>query len=189
MISDDYKESLRKKHAKAIESDMRWGASGYRYSGKWIESILIANPQILTALDFGAGHCTLSDNIPDVCWTNYDPAIPGIDLPVIGRFDLVVATDVLEHVEPPMINQTIKEIGELSGYMIALDIPNEGTGGVLEDGPYKGHDEHLIIQGAKWWQKRCNENLCDFRLTYFSDKNIVIKGRPRPRARLIYVRI
>lgn len=186
-ITDEYRESMRHHH-----STRKWGTTGLRYSGECVKRILSEHQEIQTVLDYGAGQGTLGRGIcSELCnirWTDYDPGIPGIDVLPDGVFDLVVSSDCLEHVEPSLIRKTVREIGDKARFYIWLDIPNEGTGGFIETGPYKGHDEHLIIEDAEWWKDLCTEVLQDFTLEKFSDRKVMLKGRPRPRTRMLFKR-
>ena len=188
-ITDDYKQSMREHHNRAGHP---WGATGYRYSGECVKKILRDHPEIKTVLDYGAGQCNLGkgicDQFPHIKWTDYDPGVAGIDVLPDGVFDLVVSTDSLEHVEPPLLRQTIREIGDKARFYVWLDIPNEGTGGFIESGPYKGHDEHLTIENAEWWKNTASDCLSGFVLDKFSDRKVVLKGRPRPRTRMLWRR-
>ena len=187
MISDAYKEFLQNKHKHDIAKNRRWGSSGLRYSGEWVRWVMDKYPDIQTVLDFGAGHGTLSE-IGGAEWTNYDPCMPGMDVLPKGQFDLVVSTDCLEHVEPDLLSDTIREIGALSRRYIALDIPNEGTGTKFDTGPYKGCDEHLTVEAPMWWAGWCGAILDDFVLRKFNDRKVLLKGRKRQRVKLLYER-
>jgi 2-polyprenyl-3-methyl-5-hydroxy-6-metoxy-1,4-benzoquinol methylase len=188
-ISDEYRQSMQEHHARP---GAKWGATGFRYSGECVKHILRKHSEIKTVLDYGAGQCNLGKGIcaqfPHLKWTDYDPAVAGIDVLPDGVFDLVVSTDCLEHVEPPLLRKTIREIGTKAGGHIFLDIPNEGTGGTIETGPYKGHDEHLTIENAEWWKNIASDCLSGFVLDDFSDRKVMLKGRPRPRTRMLWRR-
>ena len=190
-ISDEYRRAMREHHVQRLQEGFKWGATGMRYTGELVKNTLRKHPEVKTVLDYGAGQGTLGRGIVekfDVEWTDYDPGVPAIDTLPEGVFDLVVSSDCLEHVEPPLIRETVREIGDKARLYILFDIPNEGTGGTLQTGPYKGHDEHLIIEGSSWWRELCNDVLRDFVLDQFSDKAVMLKGRPRPRTRMLWRR-
>ena len=191
-ISDEYRQSMREHHAQRRREGCKWGATGFRYSGECVKHILRKHPEIKTVLDYGAGQCNLGKGIcaqfPHLKWTDYDPGIAGIDVLPDGVFDIVVSSDCLEHVEPPLLRKTIREIGDKARFYIWLDIPNEGTGGTIQTGPYKGHDEHLTIENAEWWKNIASDCLSGFVLDDFSDRNVMLKGRPRPRTRMLWRR-
>jgi hypothetical protein len=169
-----------------------WGTTGWRYTGEWFKNILRKNIEIRTILDFGAGQCTLGRGICEqfgnLLWVDYDPGVAGIDVLPDSAFDAVVSSDCLEHVEPPMLYDTLREIAVRARHIIALDIPNEGTGGTLRSGPYKGHDEHLIIKPADWWRDKCTDAFKEFTLESFDDRAVMLKGRPRLRTRMLWRR-
>ena len=183
-ISQEYKEHLRKEH-----DGSNWGVTGEKYSGDWVRSILLNRPYINTVLDYGAGKGKLGQAITGVEWTNYDPGIPDYDKLPSGRFDLVVSTDCLEHVEPAHLEAAIKEIGSKSDKVIALDIPCYPTGHLFGEGPYKGQDMHLTVEKPSWWRDLCTEYLPDFQLFEYVSMFRMSKGKGRDRVRLIYERL
>ena len=152
--SKEYEEHLRKEH-----NGSKWGSTGARYSGARILDLLRERPQIESVLDFGAGKQTLGRFIKErlgreIRWVDYDPGIPDIaDLPS-GRFDCVVSTDVLEHVEPERLVDTLLTLESLTGQVLISDIACYPTGKMFGEGPYKGQDMHLIIEEPEWWRQQ-----------------------------------
>ena len=191
-ISDEYRESMRAHHERLRKDGCPWGSTGMRYTGELVKNTLRKHPEVRTVLDYGAGQRTLGKGVceqyPNLEWTDYDPAVAGIDVLPGGVFDLVVSSDVLEHIEPPLLRKTIQEIGDKARFYVLLDIPNEGTGGFIETGPYAGHDEHLTIEDSEWWELLCTDVLRGFTLDWFSDARVMLKGRPRPRTRMLFKR-
>ena len=71
-----------------------------------------------SVLDYGAGRCRLhasvKDHFPhDVEWNNYDPCIPELAKEPQPA-DLVVCTDVMEHVEPSCVHNVLLHLAELT---------------------------------------------------------------------------
>jgi len=103
-------------------------------------------------LDFGCGKgnliVTLKENYPDIEVFGYDPANPQYanDVPCV---DMVVSTDVLEHVEPEFINDTIEMLSLKGKYHYHL-ISCAPAKLVLPD----GRNAHLIQEGPDWWKPR-----------------------------------
>jgi hypothetical protein len=93
-------------------------------------------------LDYGCGKGTLRiDGIKQ-----YDPGLPKFDIPPLSA-DLVVCTDVLEHIEPEFLDNVLAHIESLmlkAGYF---------TIGILKARKNlpDGRNAHLIIEPAEWW--------------------------------------
>jgi hypothetical protein len=99
-------------------------------------------------LDYGCGKGRLATAIP---WAiaEYDPAIPGkTELPKPA--DLVVCTDVLEHIEPDklvFVLDDLRRCVRLVGYFTIDTRPSQKT---LAD----GRNTHLILRNETWWRKQ-----------------------------------
>lgn len=183
-IDKEYQEHLRKEH-----NGSKWGTTGDKYSGDWVRNLLRERPYITTVLDYGAGKGTLGQSITGLEWTDYDPGIPEISTLPQRRFDLVVSTDCLEHVEPTHIEACLVEIGQRADKVVALDIPCYETGTKFVEGPYKGLDMHLIVKPPNWWRALCDKYLPDFRMFSMETVERLSKGKYRKRVRLVYERL
>ena len=99
-------------------------------------------------LDYGCGTGSFGRAMLAHGWNvdEYDPGITGKDrLP--GPSDLVVCTDVLEHIEPERLPIVIKHIHSLAKkacYFVVATRPAEKR---LPD----GRNAHLIIDNDHWW--------------------------------------
>lgn len=184
-IDKEYQEHLRKEH-----DGSKWGTTGDKYSGDWVRRILRDRPYIQSVLDYGAGKGTLGRAITGINeWVDYDPGVPEIDTLPNRRFDMVVSTDCLEHVEPTHIEAVIAQIGSRAGKVVALDIPCYETGSKFMEGPYLGEDMHLIVKPPKWWKMMTDKYLTDFQLFSMETIEKLSKGQYKERVRLIYERL
>lgn len=96
-------------------------------------------------LDYGCGKGTLAMHFPFTV-KQYDPAIQKhSDLPEPA--DLVICTDVLEHIEPALIENVLDHLKELTKRVLYATICTEKAKKSLPD----GRNAHLIIEDAKWW--------------------------------------
>lgn len=143
MITAAYLEQL-----KAVHASREWGASGYshaltvaKYAGK-----LSAQ----TVLDFGCGRATLKPELfkidPYLDVFEYDPAIAGKDEDPAPA-DLLVANDVLEHIEPQYLDATLARLRGLAikgAYFTIALTPSKVS---LPD----GRNAHLIIKDQYFW--------------------------------------
>lgn len=147
--SDDYQQQLKQVHASNPERP--WGTTGARNFGDYVVKFLEERAnQITTVLDFGAGRGSLGAYVTDrvsVEWTNYDPGIPEYDSVPTGQFDLVVSSDVLEHIEPEHIDETLHQIAKWAKKAQFHHIACDASDGRLPD----GRDMHLITEKLDWW--------------------------------------
>lgn len=139
LISPQYQALLRELHAQRI-----WGDGGYKYADdvRRIASDLNAS----TVLDYGCGVGTLKTSVPELDVREYDPGIIGKDhLPAPA--DLVVCSDVVEHIEPHLVSAVIDHIGDLTEKACFMVISTRLAHTMLPD----GNNAHLTVQTVKWW--------------------------------------
>jgi hypothetical protein len=109
-----------------------------------------------TMADFGCGKGnliqTLKQDYPEIHVYGYDPANPKFDKP-IPQVDLLISTDVLEHVEPDLIDDTLKDLQPKSKFIYHL-ISCAPAKLILPD----GRNAHLIQESPDWWRSKF-ENL------------------------------
>jgi hypothetical protein len=79
----------------------------------------------------------------------YDPSVEEFErLPAPA--DIVVSTDVLEHIEPECLDDVLKHIGSLTLKGAYLNIHTGKAKAILPD----GRNAHLIQQPWDWWQSK-----------------------------------
>jgi uncharacterized Rossmann fold enzyme len=140
-ISPEYLDLQRTFHKQAPH----YGTMGNRYAGT-IRGVM-RDYNLQTALDYGCGKGLLKYELGEVV-TEYDPAIPGKDgLP--ERADLVVCTDVLEHIEPERLDSVLEHIRTLGDYAFFV-IATRPAEKDLPD----GRNAHLIVRDAEWWKNK-----------------------------------
>jgi uncharacterized Rossmann fold enzyme len=100
-ISNEHVEACRKLHL-----DPLYGREGKKYK----DVVLNLSKALKTTsiLDYGCGKGTLGAGLPFPIW-EYDPAIPGKDS-VPRSADIVVCINVLEFVEPEMLENVLGDI-------------------------------------------------------------------------------
>lgn len=127
---------------------------GYGGKGdKWARGVLdvIAEYQCSSVLDYGCGQGSLGHKLRQwvgaaVRVDEYDPAVPGKDsLPLFA--DLVVCTDVLEHVEPERLSAVLAHLKLLARKAVFVVIATRPSNKTLGD----GRNAHLIIEQDDWW--------------------------------------
>lgn len=143
LISPDYLQTQVVLHARP---------KGYGGNGdKWADAVveIAAEYDALSILDYGCGQGTLARALAakgKLC-REYDPAIPGKDeRPSFA--DLVVCTDVLEHVEPDKLLSVWNHLRGLARKAVFVVVATRPSNKELTD----GRNAHLIIEQAEWWE-------------------------------------
>lgn len=144
LISDDYLAQQRALHL----LPQGYGGKGSRWAGT-VASLAKATDSY-SVLDYGCGRGSLrsllAERVPLLEVREYDPAIEGKDAP--PRFaDLVVSTDVLEHVEPDKIGTVLQHLRSLARKAVFLVVCLRPANKILPD----GRNAHLLLQPADWW--------------------------------------
>jgi hypothetical protein len=85
---------------------------------------------------------------------NYDPGIPA-DSALPAPADLVVCTDVLEHIEPEHLDAVLAHIFRLAQRAVFLQIALFPAKKTLPD----GRNAHLIVQPANWWLDKIGKHV------------------------------
>jgi hypothetical protein len=129
---------------------------GYGGKGaKWAAAVgrLAAESACGSILDYGCGEGSLGTALRAAPLglevREYDPAMPGKDqLPAPA--DLVVCTDVLEHVEPAKLDAVLEHLAGLTRICCLAVIATRPASKVLKD----GRNAHLTVESAAWWTAR-----------------------------------
>jgi len=145
LISPEYLEQNRLLHKR-----LTYGAGGDQYMDL-IEKLVIRNGPINGVLDYGAGKGNFKRRFerrfPFLSVQNYDPVtFPDDPLPA----DLLVCTDVLEHIEPECLGSVLNHMKILTrklGFLVIATRPAQKN---LPD----GRNAHLIQKPSDWWLKR-----------------------------------
>lgn len=131
-------------------------------SYKWAESIkgILFSYDIKTVLDYGCGEGNLEKEVfrkwlnkdrrptrHGILWYNYDPAIEKKSIIAMESYNLVVCTDVLEHIEPKKLDNVLKHIFSLADTFVFLVIALNKANKSYPDGV----NTHLIIESPEWW--------------------------------------
>jgi len=96
-------------------------------------------------LDYGCGKGTLNDCM-NIDIKEYDPCVEGKDTPP-DPAEIVVCTDVLEHIEPDYLEDVLDDLQRLATRHVLLVIATVPAGKTLPD----GRNAHLIVEPAEFW--------------------------------------
>lgn len=151
-------------------SNPNYGVSGSKYAA---EVLKLSNEYGSNdILDYGCGKGTLQGalgfNIKE-----YDPAIPGKDSNPEPA-DIVVCTDVLEHIEPEFIDWVIGDVARCTKKVAYIVIHTGPAQKTLRD----GRNAHLIQENKAWWWKKLN---VQFKIDEMIEEGSHIKAWCNPR--------
>lgn len=82
----------------------------------------------------------------------YDPGIEELDLKPEPR-DMVVCTDVLEHIEPDCVDNVLDDLKRVTKKIAFIDVCTVEAIQKLPD----GRNAHLIIEPMEWWLPKLME--------------------------------
>lgn len=166
VISEAYREQNRLLH----ESRDDYGRS----SAKWCGYIArLANTERHnTILDYGCGKGELKAGLSDFPVVEYDPAIAGKDARPEPA-DLVVCTDVLEHIEPVHLNAVLRDLARVTKRKLFFAISTTTSMKTLAD----GRNAHLLVKPAAWWAEKLSQH---FKLEVFQDHLALFVGEGVP---------
>jgi hypothetical protein len=139
-----------------LQTQMALHASPRGYGGRgdrWASTVVGIAEQYGcgSVLDYGCGQGSLAKalNGSSFIVREYDPAIPGKDgHPSFA--DLVVCTDVLEHIEPSKLDTVLRHLRVLARTAVFLVVSTRRANKTLPD----GSNAHLIIENDVWWRAR-----------------------------------
>lgn len=132
----------------ALQEQLHNGSQEYGVSGhKWAEHVRQFSTQLGSRdiLDYGCGKETLQRALPFPIHM-YDPCIAHRSAPPEPA-DLVVCTDVLEHIEPECLDAVLQDLARLTKKLVFLEVATRPAVKFLSD----GRNAHLIQEQAAWW--------------------------------------
>lgn len=158
LITPEYREIQRKLH----EIKPNYGICGAEY----VKQVLEVSDQMKSRdiLDYGCGKRKLEEALGFPI-RNFDPAIPGLDEEPEPA-DILVCTDVLEHIEPECLDEVLAHLKSLTKRCAILTVCVVPANKHFPD----GRNLHLIIQPMRWWMDKIQEK---FRLLQFNDLDTV----------------
>lgn len=149
---------------KAMHAQGNYGIGGWKRAKDVMHMAIKFDAK--TILDYGCGQgrlkreCTLPIR-------EYDPAITGKDSPPRPH-DLVVCSDVLEHVEPECLDSVLEHLKSLTIKACYVVVHLTPAKKVLPD----GRNAHLIQEDHFWWDKKLSG--------YFRVAHVAVAGENTP---------
>ena len=142
ILNEPYIEQYRQLHAAT-----RYGRSSEKLLPQLLPEVLELRPK--TILDYGCGQSQLVEMLKyddQVQTFRYDPAIAEISKLPVPNADLVVNTDVMEHIPTSDVGDVLADIARISQHAL-FNIATAPAGRIL----FNGENAHCTVQPASWW--------------------------------------
>lgn len=117
---------------------------------------LIKHSNIVTCIDYGCGKARAwKEHNLSALWklhqvTLFDPGVAAFSKKPSEPADLVICTDVLEHVPEDVVDEVLADIESLAKKAIFLNISTRPASKKLVD----GSNAHATVKPAHWWQAK-----------------------------------
>lgn len=149
-ITEEYKELLRWEHE---NTPGKWG-----HTAKMYVSTIVKFAEGRTQwLDYGAGHGGLGKAVREVHGddafdiSEYEPSRPDATMPEPSEY--VVCIDVLEHIEPDLLENVLDDLKRVTVDRGYFTISCRKASKILKD----GRNAHLIVEEPEWWVPKLHE--------------------------------
>ena len=130
-----------------------------------------------TLLDYGCGKAIpyskkecksigLKKPVQELCnldsFALYDPAYPKYNKLTKKKYDIVVCTDVMEHIAEQDIDWVLKDILSHSKKTVFLNISCQPALKYFKKGKFKGQNVHVSVFNGTWWSDKVKNIWNDF---------------------------
>ncbi len=149
-ISQEYLAEQQKLH-----ENPNYGVASTQFAPIVAQVIKQMNATVIT--DYGAGKKRLATalaplvDMSNIKYQPYDPAFPDYGDPTPAP--VVCCIDVLEHIEPDLLDNVLAELAELTDGVGFFTIHTGPAGKTLSD----GRNAHLIQENTSWWLPRLSK--------------------------------
>ncbi len=109
-----------------------------------------------SAVDYGCGRSAVAEQVSAAVGCSverYDPAIPEYATRPHWWSDLLINIDVLEHIEEPDIDATLRDMASLAAHAIVV-IDTRPATTLLPD----GRNAHVTLRAPEWWRERLRQH-------------------------------
>lgn len=143
LISEEYR-----KEQQGLHKNPNYGMASVSYAP--LVSNIINQAGVSEILDYGAGKGRLAESIKPnhkVLVCQYDPGVEDISEPPEPCSGLTVCIDVLEHIEPELLDNVLDDLQRVTLNLGFFTIHTGPAVKVLSD----GRNAHLIQEPYMWW--------------------------------------
>lgn len=138
---------------KQIHKKKKYGISGDRLVPELRKLIPTGCKSLL---DYGAGQSNtaalLGKELSIPTLYAYDACVEGRNVKPEGRFDVVICTDVLEHIPEDELDELLQDIGEYSDKAIFV-VSLVKAGEILPN----GENAHCTVKPESWWIEKIKD--------------------------------
>ena len=146
LITDHYRQLNIDKHA----ASSSYGTVGHVYSNEIVD--LTRKLETTDILDYGCGKSTLANSLPFQI-KQYDPCIAKYQADPEPA-DIVVCTDVMEHIEPECLDDVLAHIKSKTKKIFYCSINTIPAAKHLAD----GRNAHLICENMGFWATKLEQH-------------------------------
>lgn len=132
---------------------------------------IIKNNNCKTLLDYGCGKAIpYSDKHKDLklvkpvqelwdieSFDLYDPGFPAYEKIPTGKYDIVISTDVLEHIPEQDLDWVIEKILSYATKAVFLNVSCIPAVKSFKEGKFKGRNVHVSVFDEEWWIKKLSK--------------------------------
>lgn len=144
LVSPSYAAEQRRIH----ETDAAYGSRGFNWA--YLAAGIAQLEGCKTILDYGCGKGTVGKAFREAgldVVRDYDPGIPGKDTPPHPA-DLVVAVDVMEHIEPDCLPAVLVDLVRVTRKILFVAISTIPSKRWMSD----GRNTHICVEAPGWWR-------------------------------------
>lgn len=142
LISEEYRAQQQ-----ALHENPDYGLASVHYAP--LVSQIVNTLGVHHLLDYGAGKCRLFENLKadhKLKLQAYDPGVEKLSSAPVPA-EMVTCIDVLEHIEPELLDNVLDDLARLTEVVAFLTIHTGPAVKVLPD----GRNAHLTQQPLEWW--------------------------------------
>ena len=170
-------------YAELHRAAKKYGFTAPNYKGALGLAMSELRPDVV--LDYGCGQSDLSEHLKGgAAFYRYDPAVPDCARMPVVRADLVINTDVMEHIPQEDVDDVLADIRRLSARAFFV-IATRPALTILPN----GENAHCTVKPAEWWLARIARHFDNANIVYELPGWICVIITWRPAAPDLYARM